>query len=195
MVRTFRSVIEHFLAMIAVAGLALAGCGRSGDRGSAGGAGADAAAAEAAADPSKPWLTEGKMEGMVRSLQERPEFFRDYGKGVNAWNVQGKVNELNAFAKKYGFRDFQDYSVTLGRIIIAKSQVNMEAARVEAQKEMEKQKSSASPEAQKAMEEAFKNLSAQPGPQVNDADTKLVEKYWPQFDAGMKKVDKANQAK
>ena len=180
------------IALLSAACLFLASCGKEGGSGSGaagGGSGSTASAPEA--DLTKPYLTDAKVQGVLKVIQEKPEFWKEYAKGWNPLTVKGKMAELDAYAKKQGFADFQDYVNSSTRVMTGLGVVAMEKAQVDMAKAFEKAQADADPETKKMLEEQAKAMQGISGtadaPKLNDADRKLVEKYWSQFEAANKR--------
>ena len=77
-------------------------------------------------DYSKPALTEEKLTRFIESMQEEKnplEFIFKGGGMQSAAEMKAKEIELNAYARKYGFRDYVEYIDTWGRVMVGQMQV------------------------------------------------------------------------
>lgn len=75
-------------------------------------------------DLTKPYLSEAKISAFIASLKEdRNPFdllFRP-GRGMSRPGAQERVDELNAFARKHGFGDTEDYFAVWTRLTAART--------------------------------------------------------------------------
>ncbi|HEX8984635.1 MAG TPA: hypothetical protein VF767_04365 [Bryobacteraceae bacterium] len=117
---------------IAAALLTATGCGKKDPAAGPAPASAPAASAPAASpsgqsDYSKPALTEEKLTRFIESMQEEKnplEFIFKSGGGMrSAAEMKAKEIELNAYARKYGFKDYLEYIDTWGRVMVGQMQV------------------------------------------------------------------------
>jgi hypothetical protein len=178
------------IALLSAACLFLASCGKGGGSGASGG-GDESTASAPQSDFSKPYLSEAKVQGVVKVMQEDPEFWKEYAKGWNPLTVKGKMAELDAHARKQGFSDFQDYTNSAMRVWAGMGLIAMEKTQAEMVKSFEKVPEDATPEMKKMMEdqkkamlEGMAGMSDQQ--KLNDADRKLIEKHWSQLEAAGK---------
>lgn len=115
----------------AAAALVLAGCTKSapGTSGSASSSSAAAPARTSSANDYKvPALTEDKIQKFISSMKEQNnplEFlFKQGGAMRNIAEMKAKEIEFNAFAQKYGFKDYTEYVDTWGRIMVGQMQIS-----------------------------------------------------------------------
>ncbi len=143
--------------------------------------GAVAPAAKASdMDMSKPYLTEKKIEGVIAVLKEKPEFWESC-KGVTPVTVNA---ELEAVAKKYGFANFQDLATSTHRVGIGMMQASISKNAAEMQKAQAEIENDPdlSPEMKKTLQDRMTAVTAM-GQDLNEADQKLVDKYFDQLEA------------
>ena len=81
------------------------------------------AAAAPKQDFSKPYLTDDNVQRFIASMKEaRNPFgfiFKDRGEVRDLSDLKARVEELNAFARKHGFKDYEDYITVSARITMA----------------------------------------------------------------------------
>lgn len=160
-------------------------------------------AATAANDYSKPYLTDDKMQQFLASMKEEYNplelLFKKGGAMRNPATMSERIDEFNAFARKYGFQDYQDYTAVWGRIMAGQMQIfgqeTFQNMITSAQAELKKP--NVAPEMQKVYQEQI--ASAQKGlddmnnnssrSAVNSADMELVKKYKDQIEAAQKKYN------
>src|SRR5688572_1275653 len=121
--------------------LFLAACGKSEDESSnsASSGGGDASSGDSGSgssaeepkkpyeDLSKPYLTEQRVGNMINSLKEQENPFEILARG-GVWTGSSRVNEANAFARKHGFADTEEYLAAWGRTFSTWMAVKMEGA-------------------------------------------------------------------
>jgi uncharacterized protein YeeX (DUF496 family) len=160
-----------------------------------------------ARDYTKTYLTDESMQKFIASMKEDKNpfevIFKQGGGSRNPLDLQARIAEFNAFAQRYGFRDYEDYTAVWGRITVGQMQIFAKDAMRQTIAGTEKEirdnqerlnKPNLSPEMRKMYEgqiEAEKKMLADFGkPQpdsMNDADLALVAKYQPQLDEAAKK--------
>jgi hypothetical protein len=163
--------------------------------------------ADARQDYSKPYLTDEKLTKLIASMKEEHNpfevVFKKGGQMNSLGEMQSRLEEFNAFARKYGFQDYEDYTSVWGRVVVAQAEVWGEGMKQDTAKMMqgsidsakkELQKPSLSPEMRKMYEEQVssseKSLADMQKPDksaLNDADLALVKKYLPQIEEASKK--------
>ncbi len=163
-------------------------------------------------DYSKPYLTEEKMQKFLESLKEEFNPLGILAKGGQSSSysdLKDKIEEYNAFAKKYGFADYADYMAVWGRITVGgmeiaaeemnKSGIQMMQDSIKSAEENLK-KPDLSPEMKSIYEEQIKSsqksLEEMQKPdtsskQLNAQDMALVLKYKAQIDEATKKLQDA----
>jgi hypothetical protein len=161
-------------------------------------------------DYSKPYLTDEKMTKFIASLKEEMNPFDAVLKGGQTQSLadlKDKLDEYNAFAKKYGFNDYADYMSVWGRITVGEMMQAAEEMKKSGVEWMQKSIASAeenlkkpdlSPEMKKMYEEQLasskKSLEDMQKPEessssnLNAQDLALVIKYKPQIDAATKSL-------
>lgn len=189
----------------------LAACGRGNSGRPAASNTRPAAAATRASNPAndytKPYLTDQKMQNFIASMKEDKNpfevIFKKGGGMRNPLEVQARMAEFNAFARKYSFADYQDYTAVWGRITVAQLQsfakdamkdvVAMTEKNIQEAEEQLK-KPDLSPEMRKVYEsqveggrKSLAQLSKPAANQFNDADLALVQKYKTEIDEAQKK--------
>lgn len=166
------------------------------------------AAANAANDYTQPYLTDDKVTRLIDSMKEEQNpfevIFKEGGQMRSPLDLAGKMEEFNAFARKYGFRDYQDYTAVWGRIVAGQvelwaedmkkqSAVMFEKMKTEAQAqldkpdlspEMRKMYESQISSSQQALDEMNKPKS---GGEINQVDLELVKKYNGQLEQAQKR--------
>lgn len=164
--------------------------------------------ANLASDYTKPYLTDEKMTKFLESMKEEHNpleiIFKQGGQMRNPLDVASRLREFNAFAQKYGFQDYQDYTAVWGRILAGETQLwaaEMQAGMATTlQKSIEDAKQqlkqpNLNPEMRKVYEEQIastqKSLddmkNQQSGSTLNDSDMALIKKYKDQIEAAEKK--------
>lgn len=156
--------------------------------------------ASAQDDYTKPYLTEEKMTKFISSMKEEHNPFEvvfKQGGGINSLGeMQSRLEEFNAFARKYGFHDYQDYTAVWGRIVVGQTQIWGESMTEKSIKDAEKelQKPNLSPEMRqlyqdqvKSGRESLADLKKADASALNEADLALVKKYLPQIEEATKK--------
>lgn len=158
-------------------------------------------AAVAANDYSKPYLTDDKMQKFLTSMKEEHNplelVFKQGGQMQNPATVNERLDEFNAYARKYGFQDYQDYIAVWGRIMAGQMQMFGEktfqdmisGAQAELKKpdlapEMRKVYEDQITTAQKSLDDMHNGSSRS---SINSADMELVKKYNAEIEAAQKK--------
>lgn len=162
-------------------------------------------------DYTKPYLTDDKMQKFLTSMQEEHNplelVFKKGGQVQNPMDLASRLEEFNSYARKYGFADYQDYTIVWGRIMAGEMQM-VAADMVKGSTQMfqktiddaqaDLKKPNLTPEqkkfdedqiagAQQTLSELSKTDSKSA---LNDSDMALVKKYKDQLDAAEKKFDK-----
>jgi len=133
---------------------------------------------QAATDFSRPYLTQERMQGLLAALQERPDLSGPPGQG-NAWTPDSgtsreRIDALNAFARKHGFKDLRDYGLVLTRVWIARMRIELE----DGLKRMPDGAGDEDPAA-KTRRMAIETLSTpDPARKLSKEDLEMVRKYW-----------------
>ena len=156
-------------------------------------------------DFSKPWLNEKRMKGMIESLKEKGNPFEIFASG-SVFNPGGRLNEFNAFARKHGFADAEEYVGAWGRTFGTWMLMSQEDAKVAAAKgydiqietlEKELKKPDLAPETRKAYEESLKQVkdakaeSLKPSEETcTKEDMDVMRKHSAEFVAAMNGVKK-----
>ena len=117
--------------------------------------------------------------------------------------MKNEVEKLNTFARKYGFKGYEDYTavwgrITVGDMLIAAQDMNKgfkemyEKTIADAEKSL--QDPNLNPEMKKSYEEqiasskkALEDLNKPQESSLNEDDVNLVKKYKPQIDEAAKK--------
>jgi hypothetical protein len=161
-------------------------------------------------DYTKPYLTDEKMTQFIASLKEEMNPFDAVLKGGQTQSLadlKDKLDEYNAFAKKYGFTDYADYMAVWGRITVGEMMQAAEEMKKSGVEWMQKSIASAqenlkkpdlSPEMKKMYEEQLassqKSLEDMQKPDessgstLNAQDLALVVKYKAQIEAATKSL-------
>lgn len=165
-------------------------------------------------DYSKPYLTDEKMQKFIESLKEEMNPFDVMfkgGQGQSLLDLKDKLEQYNAFAKKYGFADYADYMAVWGRITVGELEMaagDMKKSGIEMMQNSIKsaqenlQKPGLSPEmksmyeeqlksSQKSLDEMQKPEAETGAKQLNADDLALIQKYKPQIDEATKKIKEA----
>jgi len=157
------------------------------------------AAKSAVTDYAKPYLTDEKMQQFLASMKEEHNplqlVFKQGGGMQDPSSMNGRIEEFNSFAHKYGFQDYQDYTGVWGRITVGEMQIwgaktfedmisgaQQELKKTDLAPEMRKVYEDQITSAQKALDDMGKKSSS-----VNAADMELIKKYKDQIDAAEKK--------
>ena len=159
-------------------------------------------------DYTKPYLTDEKITRLIDSMKEEHnplEMIFKKGGGINTvGDMQGRVQEFNVFARKYGFQDYQDYTAVWGRVLVGQTAIWAEGMQQDALKMIqanidnankELQKPDLSPDMRKVYQEQVtsgqKSLAdmQKQKPALNDADMALVKRYLPQIEEADKKYN------
>jgi hypothetical protein len=120
--------------------------------------------------------------------------------------VKEKLEEFNAFARKHGFRDFDEYSAVWGRVFVGRMQLAAEASRRRMLESTERSLREAeeqlrqpglSPEMKEVYEsqvqanrELLERLRRPDPSSLNEADLALVRKFLPEIEAAEKQRPK-----
>jgi len=166
------------------------------------------AAQTVANDYTKPYLTDEKMNQFLASMKEDHNpfevMFKEGGQMRNPLDLATQLEQFNAFAHKYGFQDYQDYTAVWGRIMAGEMQMWAAAMAKESADGFQKMIDSAqadlkkpnlSPEMRKMDEEQIANMQkaiadmnkADSKSTINDADMEMVKKYKDQIEQAQKK--------
>jgi hypothetical protein len=192
---------------MAVVTLAATGCGNKGPApASSSGSASAGSSSSASNDYSKPTLTEEKITRFIDSMKEKNnplEFiFKAGGQMRGLAELKAKEVELNAFAGRYGFKDYTEYIDTWGRVMVGQMQLGAaqmmkgltettEKSIKEAEDQLKKPDLTA--EQRKTytdqIEEGKKSIADMnktDANSLNAADLALVEKYNAQINAAAK---------
>lgn len=189
-------------------GLLLVSCTKSTDEGSsAGGSPGGAGSEDPLEDYSKPYLTEAKVTRLLDSMKDEDGFARiaeKLSQPVGWRGVMGQAKELDAFARRYEFKDFQEYVAVWGRVWMGWGQEiggqAMNEGRAYLSKSIEEaeaalKKPDLTPEMREmyeaqiaAAKEAIDDMEAQKSDQdaLSEKDMAIVRKLRPQIEAAMK---------
>lgn len=182
---------------------------------SAGGAAGSAAApAPGAKDPkndySQPYLTEEKVKKFLESTKEEKNPLEEVlkslagGKGaMELFKSKDRIEAFNAFAKKYGFSDYTDYTAVWGRMIVGSAMAATQGMMKSSEKmiqdmmmkaEEQLKKPDLTPEMRKMYEDhvasnkkSLEDMRKSQKSNWNEQDAALIAKYKPQIDEAMKK--------
>jgi hypothetical protein len=158
------------------------------------------------------YLNDEKMTNFIASLkEERNPFeviFKEGGQGQGLADLKDRLDEYNAFARKYGFQDYGDYMAVWGRITVGElllwsdsmkdSTVKMYENNIQNAEEALKNPS-LDPEMKKMYEDQIadskKSLEdmhqeKKEDSSLNAADLELVKKYKDQIDRESEKYKK-----
>jgi len=165
----------------------------------------NSSAAAAANDYSKPYLSDDKMQQFLASMKEEHNplelVFKQGGQMQNPATMGERIDEFNAFARKYGFQDYQDYTAVWGRIMAGQMEIFGEQTFRDmisgAQAELKKP--DLAPEMRKVYEDQVataqqsldKMNNGSSSSSLNAADMELVKKYKDQIEAAQKKYKAA----
>ncbi len=163
-------------------------------------------------DYTKSYLTEEKMQKFIESLKEEINPFDVIfkgGQGGNLMDLKDKLEQYNAYAKKYGFADYADYMAVWGRITVGQLEMaaeDMKKGGVEMMQNSIKsaeenlKKPDLSPEMKSMYEEQLKSSQKSledmqkpdtSGKQLNADDMALILKYKAQIEEATKKFKTA----
>lgn len=166
-------------------------------------------------DYTKPYLTDEKIVKLLQSMEEGHHplkvMFADRGPVRSMQDLQDKLEEINAFVRKYGFKDYEDYAAVWYRIVAGQGQIAADEAiksvkqlTAEALKKAEEalKKPDLAPELRKMYEEqvAEARKTSEPGgneadatePILHKADLALVVKYQAQIEKAIRKFRKSS---
>ena len=166
-------------------------------------------------DYSKPYLTDAKMTNLIQSMNEEHNpfevIFKSGGQINTLADMQARMAELNAFARKYGFQDYEDYVDVWGRVLVGETQLwaadmkqNMQKMTRDSIDNAKKQLQdpNLNPDMRKIYEQQVasgeKSLADLEKPDknaLNDSDLALVKKYQPQLQDASKKYNQTASGK
>lgn len=173
-----------------------------------GGTTSSSSATAASRDYSAPYLTDDKMQRFIQSMGEAQNPFESmFAKAVtNPGQVQGEIAALDAFARKYGFQGYQDYTAVWGRIVVGEMTVMADGMKKGVREMTEKniqnaeeqlKNSSLSPDMRKLYEQqvasgkqSLQEMDKPPTTKFNDNDLALVRKYQPQIEEASRRYNK-----
>jgi hypothetical protein len=162
----------------------------------------------AAHDYQAPYLTDDKVQRLIQSMGEAQNpFDAMFTKGsAMPGTIPGEIAALDAFARKYGFQNYQDYMAVWGRIVVGEMTIMTEGMKTGIRDSTQKNIQNAqeqlknpnlSPEMRKVYEQQvtagqqeLQNLDKPSTSTLNDSDLALVRKYQPQIDAASQKYNK-----
>jgi hypothetical protein len=152
------------------------------------------------------YLTVEKMEKFIESLKEEVNPFDVLFKGGQMRSssaIKDEVERFNAFAQKYGFKGYEDYTAVWGRITVGEMAIGAEEMTKGLKESMEKMAADAekslkdpnlSPEMKKVYEDqvasskkSAEDLSKPQDSSLNEDDLNLIRKYKAQIDEATKK--------
>jgi hypothetical protein len=154
-------------------------------------------------DMSKPYLSNDKITGVIETFRDSKNPFRgDGGKIKTYWDAREKIDEVNAYCRQHGCKDYADYLAVVGRIFAgraylvsveaqkaASAQVDQEIQKLEAElnkpglDEQTRSVKQQSLDILKQQREEVKKMAAE---KINDEDLELVRKRAADIDAAMK---------
>lgn len=155
----------------------------------------------AANDYSKPYLTDEKVNKLIDSMKEEHNpfevVFKEGGQMRSPLDVASKMGQLNSFARKYGFADYQDYTAVWGRVVAGEMLLSGEETfqKMISDAQAELAKPDLSPEMKKVYEDQIassqKTLDEMNNPKsgsgLNAADMGLVKKHKDEIDQAQQK--------
>lgn len=165
-------------------------------------------AAAVSRDYKLPYLTDDKVQRFIQSMGEAQNpFDAMFTKGSAVpGTIPGEIAALDAFARKYGFQNYQDYMAVWGRIVVGEMTIMTEGMKTGIRDSTQKNIQNAqdqlknpnlSPEMRKVYEQQvtagqqeLQNLDKPSTSSLNDNDLALVRKYQPQIDAASQKYNK-----
>ncbi len=152
------------------------------------------------------YLTDEKIEKFIESLKEEMNPFDVVFKGGQTRSfsaMKDEVEKFNTFARKYGFKGYEDYTAVWGRITVGEMAIGAEEMTKGLKESMEKMAADAekslkdpnlSPEMKKIYEDqvasakkSTEDLSKPQDSSLNEDDLNLIRKYKPQIDEATKK--------
>ncbi|HEY6252237.1 MAG TPA: hypothetical protein VI685_19960 [Candidatus Angelobacter sp.] len=160
-------------------------------------------------DYTTPYLSDEKITRLIDSMKEEHNPFEvifKKGGGVNTLgDMQSRLAEFNAFAQRYGFQDYQDYTAVWGRVVVGQAAIWGEGMKQDAVKmiqstidsaKKELQKPDLNPDMRKMYEEqvagsekSLADMQKPSKPALNESDLALVKKYLPQIEEASKKYN------
>ncbi len=152
------------------------------------------------------FLTDEKIEKFIESLKEEMNPFDVVFKGGQTRSfsaIKDEVEKFNTFARKYGFKGYEDYTAVWGRITVGEMLIGAEEMNKGFKETYEKTIADAekslkepnlNPEMKKSYEEqiasskkALEDLNKPQDSSLNEDDLNLIKKYKPQLDEATKK--------
>lgn len=158
-------------------------------------------------DYSKPYLTDDKITRLINSMKEEHNpfevVFKKGGQVNTVGEMQSRVQEFNAFAQRYGFQDYQDYTAVWGRVVVGQTQIWAEGMKQNAvtmiqssidNAKKELQKPDLNPDMRKAYEDqvssgekSLADMQKKDKSSLNDSDLALIRKHLPQLEEATRK--------
>lgn len=158
-------------------------------------------------DYSKPYLTDANVTNLIKSMNEEHNpfevIFKQGGQINTVADMQSRMAEFNAYARKYGFQDYEDYMAVWGRVFVGQAQLWANDMKQGVEKmtrdnidnaKKQLQDPNLSPDMRKIYEQQVtsgeKSLADMEKPgknSLNDSDLALVKKYLPQLQEATKK--------
>jgi len=201
---------------VLVSGMLVTSCGSKEKKTSGGSTTAPTPSLSTASNPqqdyTRPYLSDEKMTNFIASLkEERNPFeliFKEGGQAQGLADLKDRLEDYNAFGRKYGFQDYGDYMAVWGRITVGEmllwsdsmkeSTVKMYEDNIKNAEE-ELKNPSLDPEMKKMYEDQIadskKSLEdmqkeKKDDSSLNAADLELVKKYKAQIDQETEKYKK-----
>jgi hypothetical protein len=198
------------IAIAAASLLLVTGCGKKENASPSGSASSPASSSSSSSgksDYSKPALTEEKLTRFIDSMQEEKnplEFIFKPGGGMRGMmDMKAKEVELNAYARKYGFKDYVEYIDTWGRVMVGQMQIGaakmFQGLRESSQKSMEEAEAKLKDpsltaeqrrlytEQVESSKKSLADMAKADTNSLNAADVTLVEKFSDRINAAAKK--------
>jgi len=165
-------------------------------------------AKSAAQDYTQPYLTDERMKNFIASMKEEHNpfemVFKEGGQMRSLSDLRERMEEYNEFARKYGFKDYEDYITVWGRITVGEIMLFAEESQKSTVKsfedsiknaEEELKKPDIAPEMKKMYEEQISSYkesleemkSGKEQESLNAADLELVKKYKAEIEAASQK--------
>jgi len=158
-------------------------------------------------DYSQPYLTDEKMVKFIGSLQEDVNpfevLFKQGGQMRSMSDMGAKAEAFSAFARKYGFADYADYTVVWGRIMVGDMLIASEQMTKDTIKTLEESIRSAEENLKKpdlsaemrtiyedqitSGKSSIEEFKKSDTSGLNEADLALVAKYKAQIDEATKR--------
>jgi len=152
------------------------------------------------------YLTAEKMEKFIESMKEEMNPFDVIFKGGQTSSfsaMKDEVEKFNTFARKYGFKGYEDYTAVWGRITVGEMLIGAEEMnkgfkemyeKMIADAEKSLKEPNLNPEMKKSYEEqitsskkALEDLNKSQESSLSEDDLNLIKKYKPQIDEATKK--------